>query len=729
MQIRVGPPVLVINHGSTFMVSELNSRIDRDALLGIFADDTRYLSYYATYANGEPWILLSSSATAYYASRIYLTNPEVPTEEGIIPRGTLSFVISRTVHDSIHEDLDVTNHGTHPVRFNLELTLRCDFADIFEVETGHFIRRGRIETVWHPHSNVLRTTYRNGTFQRSLAYQARNYDSPPRYANGRITYDVALNPGERWHACGFYILHDNHRTYFPVTACYETALSHDLDEEQRVWRETVTQLTTSNEEVYRFYRQSIEDLGALRLYEHDMAPDLWLPAAGVPKFVTIFGRDSLIVSLQTMLAHARFARGTLMKLAQYQASVLDPERDAQPGKIMHEIRFGELAHLRQIPHTPYYGTADATPLFLITLHETWQWLGDERLLRQYREHALRALEWIERYGDLDGDGFQEYLRQAPRGLDNQGWKDSSDAVVYPDGRRVPPPIALVELQGYVFDAYLRMAEAFAALGHTAEARDLRTRAAALQQRFEAHFWCDDLDYYAFALDRDKQPVKTVTSNPGHCLWSGIVRPERAQRVVQRLMSPTMWTGWGLRTLSAEHTAYNPFSYHRGSIWPHDNALIALGLWRYGFRAEAARIARGISEAASHFASYRIPELYAGIEQRPGSFPVQYLGANVPQAWAAGSIFMLLQAILGVRADAPNGRLYVDPALPDWLPDITLRGLAVGGARLDLICWREGDTSRWEATLQSGTIEVLHQPWQPWHLAQPTQADAAEASRP
>ncbi len=714
MQIQVGPPVLVINHGSTFMVSEPDSRIDRDEMLGIFADDTRYLSYYAAYANGEPWILLSSSTTAYYAAQFYLINPEFETEDGPVPRGTIGFVISRTVHDGIHEDLDVTNHGPRPIRFNLELTLRCDFADIFEVESRRFVRRGHIETVWDAASRALSTSYRNGDFFRELTYVTRNADAPPTYTNGRITFEIALDPGQSWHACGLYVLRDERHAREPVPACYDEAIQTALDQVQREWRDGVTHVTTSNEEVYRFYRQSVEDLGALRLYEHDFAPDVWLPAAGVPKFVTIFGRDTLIVSLQTMIAHAGFARGTLKKLAQLQATELDPSRDAEPGKIMHELRRGELAHLRKIPHTPYYGTHDATPLFAILLHDAWRWLGDDALLHEYRDHLRRALAWIIDYGDRDGDGLQEYERQTPKGLENQGWKDSGDAVVYPDGRRVPAPIALVELQGYAFDALLRSAEMLDALGDDAEASELRRRARELQARFEERFWCEELQFYAFALDRDKQPVRTVTTNPGHCLWSGIIRHDRARLVAQRLMSRPMWTGWGLRTLSAEHTAYNPFSYHRGSIWPHDNALVALGLWRYGLRDEAATVARGISEAASHFASYRIPELYAGIEHRPGTFPVQYLGANVPQAWAAGSIFMLLQAILGVRADAPAGKLYVDPALPAWLPDIELHGLQVGEAKVDLRCWRDGDASRWDADVH-GKIEVEQQAWQPWRL--------------
>ena len=285
--------------------------------------------------------------------------------------------------------------------------------------------------------------------------------------------------------------------------------------------------------------------------------------------------------------------------------------------------------------------------------------------------------------------------------------------MYPDGSQVKPPKALCELQGYVFDAWLRMAEVFDALGDRNRAGQLREKAARLRARFEDRFWCDDLGFYAFALDPRKEAVKTIASNAGHLLWSGLVDPARAAKVVRRLLEPDMWSGWGIRTLSSRNPAYNPFAYQRGSVWPHDNGILALGFKRYGFAAEAGRVARDISEAASRFASHRLPEPYAGIERRPGGFPIQYLGANVPQAWAAGSAFHLLQALLGLRADAPHRRLYVDPYLPPWLPDVTLRGLAVGSARVDLRFWREDERTRWDVLDQQGDIEISEQAWRPW----------------
>jgi glycogen debranching enzyme len=717
-EISVGSPVLTVNQGSTFMVTDLNGEIDANSEAGVFANDTRFVSYYAIFANGQPWLRLTSSTTTYYAARIVCMNQPFATEAGDVPEGTLALVVSRTVGEGIHEDLDVTHYGLAPVRFNLEVALRSDFADLFEVKSHKFVRRGRIVTEWHEKRGELHTSYSYRDFHQRFIYRLRNSGSSPAYANGRITFEIGLEPGATWHACGDYLLIHGERIRAPMRSCRLHQSDTAIDDLQREWLRQATTFTSANEDVYRLYRQSVEDMGALRLSDHDFAPDIWVPAAGVPWFVTVFGRDSLIVSLQNTLVNAGFARGALQKLSELQATEFDDWRDAEPGKMPHEIRFGELAHFKRIPHTPYYGTADATPLYLIALHEAWKWLGDEALLREYRDVALRCLEWIDRYGDLDGDGFQEYQTRSPQGYENMGWKDAGDAVVYPDGHQVKQPKALCELQGYVFDAWLRMAEVFAVLGEPGRARALRRKAAALQAGFEARFWCEELGCYAYALDPDKQPVATIASNAGHLLWSGIASAEHAAQVVERLLQPDMWSGWGIRTLSAAHPAYNPFSSQRGSVWPHDNGIVALGFKRYGFAPEAARVFRDISEAASYFVGYRLPELYAGIERRPGTFPVQYRGANVPQAWAAGSVFHLLQAILGLQADAPNHRLNVDPQLPRWLPDVTLRGLAVGKATLDLRFWREGDRTRWDASVQKGDLTVQEKSWEPWRVEEP-----------
>ncbi|RUS93471.1 amylo-alpha-1,6-glucosidase [Dulcicalothrix desertica PCC 7102] len=719
MRISVGSPLLTINHGSTFMVTDLNGQIDYNGHQGIFSEDTRYLSHYACYIDGHPWIRLSSTTTTYYAARIYLTNPEFYGRNGTVPKGSISLIISRTVEEGIHEELDVTNYGLETVSFNLEIAMRSDFADIFEVETKQFVRRGHIETSWNAEKKELATSYKNDDFYRCLIYQVQNSTCIPHSANGRLSFPIQLQPGESWHADCNYILIDNDRVLSTIDFSYkqtvdESVINTEIERLHCQWVDSVAELSCTNEHLNLLYRQSVEDIGALRLYDYDLAPDVWIPAAGVPKFVTVFGRDSLIVSLQNMITHAGFAVGTLKKLGQLQATELDDWRDAQPGKILHEIRTGELARLGQIPHSPYYGSADATPLYLILLHEAWKWIGDISLLQEQRDVALRCLEWIDKYGDLDGDGFQEYqVRNNSRyGIENQGWKDSGNAIVYPDGAQVQAPKALCELQGYVFDAWIRMAEVFEVLGESEFSRELYIKAAKLRERFEERFWCEDIGFYAFTLDKDKQPVKTITSNVGHCLWSGIIRPERAQQVKERLFAPDMWSGWGIRTLSTQNPAYNPFSYHLGSVWPHDNSIIALGLKRYGFSKEVADVALGIFEAGSFFSNYRLPELYAGVQREPGSFPAPYLEANVPQAWAAASVFQILQAMLGLRASAPNHCLYIDPYLPDCLPELTLRRVEVGNASVDLRFWRDGDSTKWDATVVEGNVEVKQQAWRP-----------------
>jgi glycogen debranching enzyme len=579
------------------------------------------------------------------------------------------------------------------VRFNLEVAPRCDFADTFEVKSNKIVRRGLISTIWNPETQALSNTYRNADFMRSVTITA--VKAAALYSNGRLSFAIELAPGAKWHCCLRYDLADGETFVHAPTSC----VAHDAESRHaeilREWQERVLNIATSSEDYYRFFHQAIDDMGALRLPSGSGNHMVFLPAAGLPWFMAPFGRDSLIVALQNIIVYPEFACGALEVLGGLQATERDDYRDAEPGKIMHELRCGELAHFKLVPHTPYYGTADATPLWLITLHAAWRASGDRDLLDQHLKTAEACLTWIDESGDLDGDGFQEYQTRSTAGLENMGWKDSGDAVMYPDGTAVRGPKALCELQGYVYEAWLCMAQMYAALGNTARAGHLRAKAARLFDQFNAAFWDEAGGYYAYALDGEKKQVLSVASNPGHCLWSGIVPPDRAARVVKRLMAPDMWSGWGIRTLSADHVAFNPFAYQLGAIWPHDNSIIAMGFKRYGFHAEASQVARDISGAAGHFQGNQLPELYAGIQKDGTNFPVQYLGANVPQAWAAGSAFMLLQAMLGLVPDAPRKSLFIDPALPAWMQDVTLSNLTVGGSELSVRFWRDGEYTRHE----------------------------------
>ena len=711
-EVSVGPPILTINQGNTFMVTELSGEINSGTECGVFWKDTRFISHYKIYSNGAPWTTLSSAETSYYSARIYLSNQAFLTESGEVDAGTLALTIDRSVEKGIDEQIEIANYGAAAVRFNLEIALRADFADLFEVRTGKFYRRGRIETIWNKDEDCLRMLYRNQDFHREVIYRPVNCKTCAHYANGRLIFELLIEPGQTWSAQMRYdLLERDSDGKLPPS---DPDASKKFARLQTVWNDEATKLTSSNEEIYRLFRQSVEDLGALRFYQSDSTLDIWVPAAGVPWYVTVFGRDSLIASMQSLMVNRKLALGSLTALSGLQSKSLDDWKDAEPGKIAHEMRYGELAHFNKIPHTPYYGTADATPLFLIALHETWKWTGDIELIKTYRPAAEACLKWIDEYGDLDGDGFQEYKTRSPVGYENMCWKDSPNSISYPDGRNVPQPKGVCELQGYVFDAWMRSAEMFEALGEADVATNLRQKATYLQVAFENAFWCDDLQFYALALDPDKQPVKTLASNAGHLLWSGICSAEHAGKVIDRLTQPEFWSGWGIRTLSSNSSTYNPNSYHNGSIWPHDNGLIALGCKRYGYPEQAAQIARDISRAASYFLGHRLPELYAGIQRTADSFPIQYVKANIPQAWAAGSAFHLLQSILGLQAHAPNGELWVDPQLPKWLPDVKLDSMRVGDSIVDLKFWLdETGSTRWSSTVRSGTIKVVQKSWTPW----------------
>ena len=728
IEIKVGPPVVTISQGRTFMVTNLKGGIDLETQQGVYMNDTRFACYYRLYINNTPLDLINSSQLTFYAARFHLTNPELHIEGGKLDPETLHVTVNRVVNSSggIHEDLDVANYTGKEVRFLLEVALHADFADIFEVRSRRIVRRGAMVTDWDTKEKLLCTSYGHKDFHRSLLYSIQDH-VPASYANGRVCFDIHLEPNRRWHTCCEMILEEEEEASQPMKKrCCRRPDSKELTAEpdthtrfskgQTQWHMRCTGIETSNYPLHRMYRQAIDDLRALRIYDMDVSEDIWVPAGGVPWFVTLFGRDSLTVAYQNMLVSSGFALGALKHLAAYQAEKRDDWRDAQPGKILHEIRFGELAHFHQVPFTPYYGTADATMLYLIVLSETYRWTGDLDLLHTYREVAEKCLSWIDQYGDLDGDGFQEYKTFAKPGYENLGWKDAHDAVVYADGTQVKQPKALCELQSYVYDAKMRMVEVFEALSDTQRAEELRHQAKVLKHRFNEAFWLEDEGCYAFGLDPRKKQITSIASNAGQCLWSGIAEPEKAALTAQRLLRNDMWCGWGIRTLSEHNPAYNPLSYQCGSVWPQDNGIIVDGFKRYGLIDEANQVIRGVFDAIERFEASRPPEVFAGI-RREGTFdfPVLYpSGANIPQAWATGTIFHMVRTMLGLRADAPHGCLYVKPTLPEWLPDIEIRRLRVGQSTLKLRFWREGEQSRWEVVEaqtkgRAKEIEVLDEP--------------------
>jgi len=704
LPIQVGPSTITMNRDDRFVVCQPDGRIERLAEEGFFARDTRFVSGYEVFLNGQRPALLNASPVKFYSSRFEYTNPELLDRDGVVPRHSLGLRIDRTVSGGVHEDYDIVNYGRRPVRLTIEIEIESDFADIFDVKAGRLVRRGEINARWFRSTRELRTTYVHREFVRELVIRADRSDSTPQFANGRFVFIAEVAPKGVWHTCLRWLPLTSSKRRPSTLPC--NALAGPLPDEGQPQLRRV-RLETPNHTVRRAWDQAQLDMASLQLEDPTFAKGVFIPAAGVPWFVTLFGRDSLVVSMQGISGYPEFAAGALRRLSELQATEDDPQRDMEPGKIPHEIRHGELAQLRILPFQPYYGTHDATSLFLIVISYLYQWLGDVAVLERYLPNAEAALRWIDTSGDRDGDGFQEYKTRSSHGYYNQGWKDAGDAIPHADGSLAPLPLALCELQGYVYDAKLRMADIYEILGRTRKGARLRAEARELYDRFNDAFWWEAEGTYYLGLDGDKKPIETVASNAGHCLANGIVPPDRAARVVQRLTAPDMWSGWGIRTLSSDHVAYNPFSYQTGSVWPHDNAMIAGGFRRYGHDAEAAQVALAMFEATERFQANRLPELFAGLSRDPGSFPVQYLGASVPQAWAAGSIFRFVAILCGIHAtsDLNGSRLYVDPALPEWLPELTIRNLRAGNGAAGL---RFHDS---EVEILSNTtgFEVVHGP--------------------
>jgi len=693
---------ITINDGGSFLLTAADGSIDDRRAQGLFVRDTRLISYYEISLDGEPLIPLTSSAITHRVARYEFISPELLTAKGTVPAKKLLISLRRDIIGGMHEDIDLTNYHQERVELQLMLTIRSDFVDVSRVKAEKLLTEGRMTTTWA--DNALTNTYCNGSFTRGLRIHPEGASSPPRYSNGRLVFDIALDPNETWHICiNFIALVDGEELMPKHTNAAIDATPAGV--EMANFLELATQLQSSNREVEQTYQQALIDLASLRIPVDD-GSTVWIPAAGIPWFVAVFGRDPLIASLQTMAVAPNLAQGTLIKLAELQAAEKNEWLDAEPGKILHELRRGELAQLHQIPSVPYYGAIDTTLLWIITLSETYRWTGDRHLLDDCHKSLEKALNWIDEYGDFDGDGFVEYCSRSKDGIENQGWKDSGDAIRGTDGAIIKAPIALCETQGQVYDAWQRAADIYDVRGESDRAEALRQKAKVLYQKFNDRFWMADEGFYCLGLDSNKEQIRSIASNAGQLLWSGIVPRDRANQMVERLFQPDLWCGWGIRTLSTKNPAYDPIGYHTGSVWAHDNSFIAAGLKRYGYHAEANRIAEGIFAAASLFQYNQMPELFGGIERQPENFPVPYVDANIPQAWAAGAILWLISSMLGLEADAPNRRLQVQPVLPDWLPDLQLTNVNVGGARVDLHFWREDQQTYWKVVNQVGELEVV-----------------------
>jgi glycogen debranching enzyme len=691
-----GQPSVHVNNGATFLVAHQDGGIPfgDTAEYGLYADDTRYLSGYELRLNGRPPRPLAFSRVSFRHARWhFLAEPQAsPDSDGA--GASVAITIDRLLGSrQLHEDLRLRTYAPWPLSLMLTVALESDFADIFEVREGRWQRRPLLTTVWTPPA-CLETRYQRGDFVRRCLVRTLSDQAGLTHANGQLRFPVDLLPGEEWRVCLQYDLIADDSEFPPLAArcVFEREQDDEVLRQARRWYSSVSRLETSDFRLQLAYDQAIEDFAALRLYDADTAAGGWVPAAGVPWFVALFGRDSAIASLQAGLAQPTFALGTLECLARWQSRVDDPERDAEPGKIPHELRVGEWAYFGVVPHRPYYGTADATPLYLLLLAETYRTCGDAAALERFRPAATRCLDWIDRHGDRDGDGFQEWAPRTPNGYRNQCWRDAEDGVLDERGGLPELPIGTCELQAYVYGAKLGMAPLFAAWGDEERARQLRAEAAELRRRFLEVFWLEPPGEVAFALDGSKRPLRTATSNPGHCLWMGILDPVRGRQAGERLLEVDLFSGWGLRTLSDRHPAYDPHEYQRGSVWPHDTVIAAAGLRRYGMVEHAWRLLHGLLAAVSSFEYVQMPELFSGLSRSGLSVPVPYANANVPQAWGAGAVLHAVQVLLGLTADLPAGRLYVDPALPEWCPSLSLDRVQLGPHVVRLRARRRRDGS-------------------------------------
>jgi glycogen debranching enzyme len=663
---------IIILDGSTFWYSDANGDLEAKRHEGFFFRDVRHISRWQLRVDDCALDPLTSRRVDYYSARFVAR----PDGESGAPR--VSVRRDRFVTDGAHEDVVLENltEDRHDVR--LELEYASDFADVMEAQSGGN-GEGRSWQETTPQSVTLwneREGYRRGTFLK--------FNRSGKISKERATFDVSLAPREIWSLCIDVTPVVDGKRKEPLLRCnsfhtHATKMPVSLDE----WLAEAPQIETDDEPLEQTYRQSIVDLAALRVRPDDISIKWAMPGGGIPWFMTVFGRDSLITAYETLPFHQELAQATLEALAELQATEWDNFRDAEPGKIMHELRRGTLAALGKVPHTPYYGTHDATMLWLILLDEYERWSGDTRFVRRMEKHARAALAWLEGPADLDGDGYLEYRKRSDsdKALDNHCWKDSDNSILFADGRKAEPPIATCELQGYAYDARLRTARLMRAIWKDEDtASRLEHDAAELKRRFNRDFWVKGRRHFALALDGEKQQVDSLTSNTGQLLWSRIVDESKAGGVARRLLRDDMFSGWGIRSMSSDDAGYNPLEYHNGTIWPHDTALIAEGMRRYGFRKEAGEVARALLDAAKSF-SNQLPEVFAGFHRDEADVPIEYPDALKPQSWAAAAPLLALRTLLGL--DIVEGRLRSRPNLPEGLGKLRLRRIGFRG--------RHGDT--------------------------------------
>lgn len=717
-------PILTLKDDDMFLLTDTFGNIGgssdegRSSGLGLFCNDTRFLNRLELQIDGRSPILLSSTAEKGFVLSVLCTNPRLDDR---IPAETIGIKRELVLNGGLFEEIEIANYSTEPVEFELSLSFGADFIDLFEVrgfgrnQRGTILRRLPSEPndVDDVDSFVAVDELGQSPMELTLAYQGLDgsilearidfvHYQPDTLKGYTAVWRLKLQSHEK-QTFGYRLQPlSNGRPVSKVSApiTLSQAKAAEFAEEQH-WRQQVTQIRSDKTTFNRVIERAEQDVYLLR---QTFGKNKAL-SAGVPWFSTLFGRDSIIAASQTLLLDPQIARETLTILAHYQGKADDEWREEQPGKILHEIRFGEMARCQEIPHTPYYGTVDATPLWLMLYAEYFSWTADYETLDRLWGNALAAMDWVDR--NLKETGYLTYQRKSKRGLDNQGWKDSGNCIVDRKGKLAQGAITLCEVQGYVYSAKVRLSQ----IARMKKRIDLADRwdeeARDLKVRFNRDFWMEDQDFCALALDGDGNPVDSITSNPGHCLQLGIFTPEKAYSVAERLRAPDMFNGWGIRTLSSLSPAYNPMGYHVGSVWPHDNALIAIGLRSLGLIDQALELCKGLIDMTRLQPYQRPPELFCGYDRTDDNEPVQYPVACTPQAWATGSVFQLVHMIVNLVPDAPGNYLRViDPALPESINYLALKNLRVGPTLLDLEFERSGSSTSCRVSKKRGNLRVV-----------------------
>ncbi|HWN43885.1 MAG TPA: glycogen debranching N-terminal domain-containing protein [Thermoanaerobaculia bacterium] len=734
IRLRPWPDILYVSQGRTVLATDRDGFFDGGSQRGLFVHQTRLVSRWRWLVDGRPWtpVALSNVDQGSWLG-YYITLPP-GADPGEQDQGsghmkadseqTLELRLSRSVGDGMREDADLTNFSQQTTRFTLAVEVDADFADLGETFEGEERQqKGELRRSWREQGELAFDYHAEyyaqqgqARIDRGLVIRIERAGSPPEWdEDGRISFQVELAPGAAWH-CSL--------AFLPRISDLDGDIQGEAPAPRiDLFLEEAASFSTPESEtlapvVIGAMMQARRDLAALRLPDLDEGERSWTMAAGLPLYIALYGRDVLTASWQAALLGPEMMDGTLRALARRQGTVVDDWRDEQPGRMLHEAHTGPLAALGFNPRGRYYGSATTSGFYPVVVSELWHWTGDRERVRPLLGPALEALRWLERYAS-DGrnhNGFFDYRTRSAQGTVHQAWKDSPGAIVDEEGRQVEPPIATCEEQAFVYVARLHLSELLWWMGEKDEAKRLFHQAGELKKRFNDAFWMEDEGFIALGLDAQRRPIRSITSNPGHCLAAGIVDAELVERTAARLFEDDLWSGWGVRTLSSRNPAFNPYSYHRGSVWPVENGSFALGFLRYGLHDRLETVGRAMFEAARLFDHYRLPEVFSGhARDSAHPFPAIYPQANSPQAWSASAVICLVQALLGIYPYAPLKMLLVDPHLPEWLPELTVRGLRVGEASVDLRFFRGADgRSDWELLDQKGTLHVLRQP-SPWSL--------------